>query len=1316
MSQYIVIVERRSIRNAIRERGLTITDAAHLLGVSRQALDSVLNGRSKITPKMAACLGRSFPEISPELLLQDRRESELNLVRAKHSGAFAIRSRHIQDWASQPRSRGELPELIRRLIRQGGNGQIQVGFPAGEEIKRKGWDGFVFNPGPATAYVPAGRSYWEVSTQANPRKKAGEDYQKRLAEADKDSSIVFVTARAWESKSRMPWEREKNLEGKWRKVRTLDVSDLEEWLEGEPAVAYWFGGLLGIRHPGIQPLEEFWEELRVTPRHGLTFGMVEAGRAAELEAFRKRLQSGPWPIQLVSDSVEESLAFVAAGLQNPSLVDFHSAVRVMNAETLRELIGTQQRRMILCVDADAQLVAKAADDGFRVVQPLARGAARVGSHSIDLPRIGRDLFVMPLARHISGAKEDQDIRREDRQEAERISKECGGSVTIYLSQTDAAFSKPSWACADNVPFLLAGGWEGGNAKDLEAIRVVAGVSYEVLEERVKQSGTLLHSTGSTHCLLAPMEAWSVLGECLTDSLLTRFRQLAIKVLAEPDSSPNASLAEQMVSSISGTEPRYSRRLRESVSQSLILLAITQDERGRPYVEGVVEEVMKDHSRAEVWNSLGELLPALAEAAPEVFLDALEKATRLNPCPLQPLFEPRHTFMGPSARGHYLVAALAKLAWLPEYFPRAVRQLARLVRLESGATEINKSQADRALQDVFRPWLPNTTASVEEQGQMLTALAKEEPDVTWALVLELQPRGSDTGGHTDRPKWRPVHKVERVTHGDRRRAYRTLIRLGLDLSKDNLERSIELLPSMEAWPPEDQIELIARYRTVAVERDQNAIRDRLWSELRDYLSIYDQAESDWVKPVLFTELQQICQDLAPQDLVEKVRWLFQDQFAGARIEDADAARRGAMRELVQNQGLEGVFRLVDSGGQSPNIAGVVLAGLPLANDLVSDLLRECAGKCDEPTIARFVEAYVSKCDAGWQKVILGSAAFATWPTAAKAAFCQGLPLTQTTWTGVIEPLGSEMEVRYWKSIFIYALQPGNVQYAIAKLFEVERFAAVLKVGGEYARQLTAEEAMAILERLSTPLLEGRIGPDSMKSYDVERLFDRLYTGVDLVENKVARLEVTYFPLRKYQHEPRFIHRFLEQSPEFFAELVVASHQGEPSESEEAATANDGDRRQVAGEILLSWTNAPKPPNPEFFSCGKRLAAWVSEAREKCALAGNGGIANYHVAAVLSRAPVDADGIWPHSAVRQIIEDLASDELDDGIRQSRVNSLGWQSRNEGSHAERAIAAKYRDGERQLGIGWPRTSRLLGRLKGDFEDWARYWDRDDEKQRFR
>ncbi len=174
------------------------------------------------------------------------------------------------------------------------------------------------------------------------------------------------------------------------------------------------------------------------------------------------------------------------------------------------------------------------------------------------------------------------------------------------------------------------------------------------------------------------------------------------------------------------------------------------------------------------------------------------------------------------------------------------------------------------------------------------------------------------------------------------------------------------------------------------------------------------------------------------------------------------------------------------------------------------------------------------------------------------------------------------------------------------------------------------------------------------------------------------------------------------------IAKATHDG----FQESVTVNDSDRAAVVGEVLESWI---RDPTPDFFSDSKRLVEWVHLAREKCRLAGSEGIGSDRIGDLLAKSPADTDGVWPTKSVRRIIEDAGSDDLDDGIRRGYHNSRGWQSR-EGSHAERVLAAKFRNGERQLKIGWPRTTRLLRRLADDFEAEARSWDRHDEKRRFR
>ena len=60
----------RSIRNACLEPlGLSVTDGAKLLGVTRQALNNVINGKSGISPEMAIRLTKAFGS-TPETWLQ----------------------------------------------------------------------------------------------------------------------------------------------------------------------------------------------------------------------------------------------------------------------------------------------------------------------------------------------------------------------------------------------------------------------------------------------------------------------------------------------------------------------------------------------------------------------------------------------------------------------------------------------------------------------------------------------------------------------------------------------------------------------------------------------------------------------------------------------------------------------------------------------------------------------------------------------------------------------------------------------------------------------------------------------------------------------------------------------------------------------------------------------------------------------------------------------------------------------------------------------------------------------------------------------
>jgi len=47
-------------QDCLEKNGLSVTDAARVLGVDRQTLSNLLNGRSGISPEMAIRLGKAF--------------------------------------------------------------------------------------------------------------------------------------------------------------------------------------------------------------------------------------------------------------------------------------------------------------------------------------------------------------------------------------------------------------------------------------------------------------------------------------------------------------------------------------------------------------------------------------------------------------------------------------------------------------------------------------------------------------------------------------------------------------------------------------------------------------------------------------------------------------------------------------------------------------------------------------------------------------------------------------------------------------------------------------------------------------------------------------------------------------------------------------------------------------------------------------------------------------------------------------------------------------------------------------------------------
>ncbi|MGC8494419.1 MAG: HigA family addiction module antitoxin [Syntrophobacteraceae bacterium] len=79
--------------------GLTVTEGAKALGVTRQTLNNLVNGKSGISPEMAIRLSKAFGS-SPETWLKMQLDYDLAQVRRRED---KIQVRRVQRPQEQPR-------------------------------------------------------------------------------------------------------------------------------------------------------------------------------------------------------------------------------------------------------------------------------------------------------------------------------------------------------------------------------------------------------------------------------------------------------------------------------------------------------------------------------------------------------------------------------------------------------------------------------------------------------------------------------------------------------------------------------------------------------------------------------------------------------------------------------------------------------------------------------------------------------------------------------------------------------------------------------------------------------------------------------------------------------------------------------------------------------------------------------------------------------------------------------------------------------------------------------------------------------------
>lgn len=1266
---------------------------------------------------------------------------------------------------------GVLPQLVRRLIAETAEGLTELDMPGEGGVAIGGFDGVV-TADRATVEVPAGTSVWELSVAKGSGAKADSDYSKRLGGPEgrptADVTYVQLILAPWTKSS--AWAAQRSKEGRWKKVRGLNLDAVRGWLDRAPATAVWLAGRLGKAVPGAR-LADDWFDRTWLPSTRLPLGpdAVLAGRGSAAAALLSVLAAGGAAVTVAGDlGADEFRAFVAAaaehadGRQREALKA--RTLFVDDAAALARLTALPQP--LVLVLADARLAASAPVGGPHQIVVLAPPG---GDADVEVGPVDARVVAELLAAAGEPPERADDLGA--------LARRSMSALRRVLAIHPAAL-RPAWADGPDLVrrrLMLLGGWDGADPDDRALVERTTGRPWVDAQDAALAlaSGSdtpMLGRLDDSWHVVSPSDAWLLLRPHMTRDDMDALRAAAVDVLTEPDPLHGLSAAEAMRAQMDGRRRRYSSALRHGLARSLALLGSTAGpvpatgrttgaEQARRAVRDVLTAANADPSYA-LWTALRPVLGELAEAAPEEFLDAMRAGLRGPEALHARMFTDGNGeagLLGPSAGHSEFLWALETLAWSPDHFDEAVDVLAVLAELDPGGRYSNRPA--RSLADIFSCWNPTTSADEQQRELALRRLLRARPGVTRSLLVALVPDGQDVQmGHRG-PRFRDWKREPVLTRADVVRNARAVGALLLESLGEDPPALLAAIGKIDHLAPEHRRVLCDRLSVLGESLADEAERAALSEALRAVAARHrEYADAAWALPAdQIAPVEAAAAALAPRDPLHRHGWL----FAQAWVETGDLSRRDdfeaydrrvqqmradAVAEVLAEQGLGGVEALA-AGTQWPHLIGAALADAA-APTLDADMLGWLEQDTPRPDVAY---AYLARRISADQQAIDGLLAAADGP-GAKAAILRAAGDPPSAWPR-LNAFGDDVAQAYWQRFSFYGLGDFQaVAQAARGLMSVGRHAAVLAMISLYSKRADtpdgAELAAAACEAL---LAAGRPDPElrALSGHDFRNVVALLHRHRDVLgRRRLVNIEWQLFPALGFEADAPALYEALSDDPSFFAEvveLVWPPDQGTPSGAQPGPTATDDDgddrteaaragddgdkdeangdedaqalRREMASrayQILHSWRRVPGA-GPDGVVDAQRLDAWVDQARLLLADRGRLTSGDREIGKVLAYALPDPDGTAPPRAVRDLLERVASDEIDNGLAIGIYNRRGLTSRGifDGGDPERDLAAAFRE-QAAGAAAWPRTRRLVRRLAEGYEQEARHNDEEAERRR--
>jgi hypothetical protein len=1266
-----------------------------------------------------------------------------------------VQVHHLEQWGRTVDARDRLGRLMAALVRATlPMGTIRsLRFLHGVATQLPGWDGEV-DCTKENEYVPNGKSLWELGTGAAEAGKVRADFAKR-AEAElppgwsaSETEYVAVTLAKLQNADGLAAELAEG--SRYKSVKIIDAVKLCHWLDlSTPVDISAYEEITGTSVDGMQSLFSAWNRWNSITRPPIDVGLVTVGRQADVQRVQETLGPGAG-LQIDADSPDEAVAFVYAALQSldePRKSELTCrALVISQPEAATRFPRQSSQLLILKGDATAHAL-RLEGEGHQVVRVHGRNARskRRGLQLVRQPR--RDFAEALKAMGLPAERAEIEARA------------CGSSPSIWrvwnlFNEADASGVLPEWTKPEYVavviPVVLLGGWSESNQNDLRVVEAVTGRKYLELRDKLMElrrlDDPLVEFVADTAVISAPATAFALIATLIGREVMDRFIAQANAVFSQVDPLIDVDPDQRMYAGVNSQAARNSEWLRDGMAETLLRISVLGkplEESGifgsgkssQQYVDEFIRHLPGLRENYRLLASLRDQLPVLAEAAPIPFMEALEALLQGDRDGLIRLFAESSDFGG--AMHPSLLWSLETIAWDPRALGRVILILAGLDQLDPGGRLSNRPAG--SIVDILLPWYPGTSATVQQRIDSLDALLDRFPDGGWKILLKLMPNAHNVASGTRRPEWKETGFAAGalVPNKDMGQLYAAYVERAITRAVGNVERITTLVDSYANFSEKHRKQLEETIENSISSTVDRHLLHPIWEALRDLIGCHRRfSDAAWaLGDDGLQRLERLAELVRPQDLLARHLWLFSEHMPELPIAHPDhneyvgelqRQRVAAVREFWRDgQGFNEVLDLA-RGSRYPGLVANSLIQVERRLDVLSQLFSNtCCGSRSVEGFALTIsgEAYALFGDK-WTSEVQRVASTQIDPHRVTTTALLGYPDSQELFT-LIATLGPETESDFWARHdgIVRSNDPATVTQGVRELVKHHRARDALIAVAYDKLEIDATEVLSILDATWGELNEGlRPQMSTSLSYWIEQILDRL-RGDDRVDRRaVAKIEYKYLPLlvQGLEKKKLFLHDILAEDPSFFIQVLSDLYKpdGDEREAEDQPIEERKARANYAWTLLRSWSTPPGiGPDGNFDP--RELDRWVSEARTLAQTVRRVAVADQQIGHIIYHVPTDpADGAWPHSAVRTLIENLRNEDVEDGIRIEQFNSRGVTSRapQEGGGQERLLAAQWRAWADTVGPRWPRTQAMLIDIAESWEREAAREDDDAAKNRLR